>query len=92
MQLTKSRLRRKHSAELDTLDDDTRAARVAELNVYQSIDVLEQHPAIKRAMLERGLTTHGLIYDLATGQLKALELAGRESSNSNLADVSVNIG
>ena len=72
-ELTKSSLRRKHWDELDPLDDDARAARVAELNVHQSIDVLEQHAAIKKAMLERGLTIHGLIYDLATGQLKILE-------------------
>jgi len=71
--LTKSRLRRKHWAELKPLSDDARAARVAELNVHQSVDVLEQHPAIKKAMLERELTTHGLIYNLATGQLKILE-------------------
>lgn len=74
--MTKSRLRRKHWAELDTLDDDARAARLAELNVHQSIGVLEQQPAIKKAIPERGLTIHGLIYDLATGQLKVLEQAG----------------
>lgn len=90
--LTKKRLRRRHSAELDTLDDEMRAARVAELNVHQSIDVLEQHPAIKRAMLERGLTTHGLIYNLATGRLKALNMAGREPSIQTLADFDVGNG
>jgi hypothetical protein len=45
--LAKSRLRRKYWGELDTLDDDARAARVAELNIHQSIDVLEQHLAIE---------------------------------------------
>jgi carbonic anhydrase len=80
-------LRRKHWAELDTIDDDARAARVAELNVYQSIGVLERYPAIEKAVLERGLTIHGLIYDLATGQLKVLEqLDCKASSNTAIHD------
>jgi carbonic anhydrase len=54
-------------------DDDARASRVAELNVQQSIDVLKQHPSIKRAISERGLTLHGLIYDIGAGQLKLLQ-------------------
>ncbi|KAF1363085.1 carbonic anhydrase [Lizonia empirigonia] len=67
-------LRRRHRPELDALvDDDARASRVAALNVRLSIDVLEQHPAIRKAIIERGLTTHGFIYDLTTGQLKILE-------------------
>ncbi|KAF2621583.1 carbonic anhydrase, partial [Macroventuria anomochaeta] len=66
-------LRRKHRAEPDALDDGVRAARVAELNVHQSIDVLRKYPAIRIAIMEQGLTIHGLIYDLATGQLKVLE-------------------
>ena len=72
-----TRLRRKHKTELENLpDDDVRAARVAELNVQQSIEVLRQHPAIKRAASERGLTLHGLIYDISAGQLKILGDSG----------------
>lgn len=71
--MTKSRLRRKHWIELEALDDDARATRIAELNVHRSIDVLEQHPAIKQAMAKRELAIHGLIYNLATGQLNVLE-------------------
>ena len=79
------RLRRKHWTELEALaDSDACAARVAELNVHQSIDVLEQHPAIKKAIVERGLTIHGLIYDLATGQLKVLEQTGGKTNMSNM--------
>ncbi|CAO2655801.1 Nn.00g046040.m01.CDS01 [Neocucurbitaria sp. VM-36] len=70
-------LRRKHKAELEKLpDDDVRSARVAELNVQQSVEVLRQHPAVKRAISERGLTLHGLIYDIGAGQLKILGDSG----------------
>lgn len=76
------RLRRKHKAELDKLpNDDARAVRVAELNVHQSIDVLKQHPAIKKAMNDRGLTLHGMIYDIGAGHLKLLEATAAKKGN-----------
>jgi carbonic anhydrase len=75
------RLRRKHKAELARLpDDDARAVRVAELNVHQSIDVLKLHPAIQKAVNERGLTLHGMIYDIGAGQLRLLEETGQKKS------------
>ncbi|KAF1977456.1 carbonic anhydrase [Bimuria novae-zelandiae CBS 107.79] len=75
-------LRRKHTAELEKmLDDDARAVRVAELNVQQSIDVLKQHPAVKKAVVERGLTVHGMIFDLGKGQLRVLDEAGGKKGN-----------
>lgn len=84
-ELIRVRLRRKHWTELEALaDGDACAARVAELNVHQSIGVLEQHPAIKKAIVERGLTIHGLIYDLATGQLKVLEQTGGKTNMNNV--------
>ena len=70
-------LRRKHKAELERLpNDDTRATRVAELNVQQSIEVLRQHPAIRKAISERGLSLHGFIYDIGAGELKMIAEAG----------------
>ncbi|CAN9197350.1 unnamed protein product [Alternaria alternata] len=76
-------LRRQNKVELEELpNDDARSARVAELNVQQSIDVLKQHPAIKRAIAERGLSLHGLIYDIGAGQLKILEEAGGRKADS----------
>lgn len=75
------RLRRKHKTELEMLpDDDVRAARVAELNVQQSIEVLKMHPAVKRAVGERGLTLHGLLYDIGAGQLKILGDSGEKKT------------
>lgn len=76
------RLRRKHRTELEgLLDDDARSARVAELNVQQSLEVLRQHPAIKKAMTERDLTLHGLIYDIGAGQLKAIPDSSKKKAN-----------
>ena len=80
--LTFRRLRRKHRAELDKLaDDDDRSARIAELNVHQAIDVLKEHPAVKSAAAHRGLTLHGMIFDLGKGQLRVLEEVGRKKGN-----------
>jgi carbonic anhydrase len=63
-------------------NDDARANRVAELNVQQSIDVLKQHPAIRRAIIDRGLTLHGLLYDIGAGQLKIIDdAAGGKKTN-----------
>ncbi|KAF2136713.1 uncharacterized protein K452DRAFT_322222 [Aplosporella prunicola CBS 121167] len=67
-------LRRKHQAELDRLDsDDQRAIRLAELNVRQGLEVLKNNPTIQRAMAERGVTVHGVIFDLTTCELRVLE-------------------
>lgn len=74
-------LRRKHKTELEKLpSDDARATRVAELNVQQSIEVLRQHPAIKKAISERGLALHGLIYDIGAGELKMIADAGSKKA------------
>lgn len=79
-------LRRKHKTELESLaDDDARAARVAELNVQQSIEVLKQHPAVKKAIHDRGLTLHGMIYDIGEGQLRLLhDASGAGKKNYGL--------
>lgn len=82
---TPPRLRRKHKAELDRLpDDDAKSLRVAELNVHQSIDVLKLHPAIKKAINERGLSIHGMIYDIGAGQLRLLDSSGTAKKSNGL--------
>ena len=73
-------------------DDDARAVRVAELNVHQSIDVLRQHPAVQKAAGERGLTLHGMIYDLGAGQLRLLDMGGSEKSDGLGSGVGVDGG
>ena len=69
-------LRRKHKAELESLaDDDAKSIRLAELNVQQSLDVLCKHPTVSKAINERGLTLHGMIFDIAVGELRVLDEA-----------------
>lgn len=78
-------LRRKNKTELEKLpSDDARSVRLAELNVQASIDVLKQHPSIKKAISERGLTLHGVIYDLGAGQLRLLEETGSSNKSFGL--------
>lgn len=57
-------------------NDDARSVRVAELNVQHSVDVLKGFPAIKKAMADRELTLHGLIYDIGVGQLRVVNEVG----------------
>jgi len=60
--------------ELEKLDSaDAKANRLAELNVFQSIEAVKQNPTVAKAIKERGLTIHGIIYDVPTGQLRQLE-------------------
>jgi len=67
-------LRRKHAAELERFDNqDAKANRLAEINVLHSIDAIKHNPTVIKAMKERGLTVHGVIYDIRTGQLRLLE-------------------
>lgn len=61
-------------AELEKLDNaDAMANRLAELNVLKSIEAVKQNPTVAKAIKERGLTIHGVIYDVPTGQLRQLE-------------------
>ncbi|KAF2431690.1 carbonic anhydrase [Tothia fuscella] len=67
-------LRRQHKSELDKLlTADAKANRLAELNVFRSLEVLKQNPIVQKAMAERGLTLHGLLYDIPAGELLVLE-------------------
>jgi carbonic anhydrase len=38
--------------------------------------VLRLHPAIKKAISERGLSLHGMIYDISAGALTIISEAG----------------
>ncbi|CAA9956526.1 Carbonic anhydrase [Pyrenophora teres f. maculata] len=77
-------LRRQHETELDALpDDDARAVRLAELNVRRSVDALREHPAVKKAIAERGLGLHGLIYDIGAGHLRVINEEDRKLKNGS---------
>jgi carbonic anhydrase len=63
----------KHAEELSRLETiDDKVNRLAELNVQLSIDAVKQHPAVVKAIEERKLQVHGVIYDVLEGSLKVL--------------------
>jgi len=67
-------LRQKHQAELDAISDpDEKAIRLAELNVRNGLDTLRANKTVAQAMESGGLTLHGFLYDVATGELKDLK-------------------
>ena len=60
-------------AELEKLDSaDAMANRLAELNVLQSIEAIKENRTVVKAIKERGLTIHGVIYDVPAAQLRLL--------------------
>lgn len=67
-------LRLKHAAELEQLEFPERWVRFSELNVANGVEVLRENPDVIQAVKERGLTVHGVIYDLGTGLLRELDL------------------
>ena len=67
-------LRLKHADELEKLEWEQRWTRFSELNVMNGVEVIRQHPDVIQAVKERGLTVHGVIYDLGTGVLKELDI------------------
>ncbi len=61
---------RLHRKELDTIEDDTkRYDRLAELNVQEQCINVIKTAEVQKAVIERGLTVHGWIFDLRTGKL-----------------------
>ncbi|KAL1624794.1 hypothetical protein SLS56_007594 [Neofusicoccum ribis] len=67
-------VRRKHQREIDALDSvDRKAVRLAELNVRNSLQTIKSNPTVQKAMADRGVTVHGVIFDIATGELRVLE-------------------
>lgn len=66
---------REHQSELDGItDEDERYRRLVELNVQeQAINVLKA-AEVQRAVKKRGLTVHGWVFDLASGEIVDLKL------------------
>lgn len=61
------------SSGANTSQSDAQANRLAELNVLQSLETLRQNATVKKAVAERGLEVHGVIYDIPAGELRALD-------------------
>ncbi|MCJ1284454.1 hypothetical protein MMC26_003786 [Xylographa opegraphella] len=53
---------------------EERVQRLVEANVKEGVRTLRENPNVVRAVRERGLMVHGLVYDIATGLLRELEV------------------
>lgn len=68
-------LRKTHAEELKAITDDgKRAWRLAELNVEAGVNNLMSNYVIEEAIEKRGLSVHGIIYDVACGKIKDLKV------------------
>ena len=66
-------LRRQHLQTLKGLSKDEAARKMVEANVLQGIKVLRENGTVIDAMRDRGLDLHGLVYDIACGELHELD-------------------
>lgn len=78
-------LRLKHAAELEKLEGPAQGTRMAELNVMNGVNVIRQNPDVIQAIKERGLTVHGVIYDLGTGLLRELDVPDENAGKRHWA-------
>jgi carbonic anhydrase len=66
-------LRKKNKETLDKIADaDGKAKRLAEINVQRSLEEVKKHPAVQKAIAEKGLEVHGVMYDVPTASLSNL--------------------
>ncbi|KAK1820464.1 hypothetical protein LTR12_005051 [Friedmanniomyces endolithicus] len=66
-------LREKHDRELKGMEVDGQKAFMSAANVRQGVEVMKRIPTVIDAMKERGLQVHGLVYDLASGELEDVD-------------------
>lgn len=67
-------LRQKNIELLESLDPKEAGLKLVDLNVRNSVTVLQENPVVIEAMLERDLQVHGLIYDVGSGALEELDI------------------
>ena len=73
-------LRRENLKLLESMEPNEAALKLVELNVRNSVKVLEENSQVIDAVIERGLQVHGLIYDVASGELKELDVKEDEET------------
>ena len=66
-------LRYRHAEELAQLDEAGKTSKLVELNVKQGVETLRQNQVIIDATKTWGLQVHGLVFDLASGELKSVD-------------------
>ncbi|MCJ1290960.1 hypothetical protein MMC34_002502 [Xylographa carneopallida] len=57
---------------------EERVQRLVEANVKAGVRTLRENPNVVKAVAERGVTVHGLVYDIKTGVLSELEVEDEE--------------
>jgi len=88
------KVRRENIAELEAIQDlEDRMARLAELKVRSGVETLLSNCVIDEVIRESGLEVYGVIYNIACGKIKDLNVGtqegcccggrGRESGDCN---------
>ena len=68
-------VRAKYKHVLDPIQDQAeRTARLAELNVIEQVYNVKDNDIVREHIKSRGVQVHGLIYDVATGLLRKLDV------------------
>ena len=83
MPLRQLRAANKAGWDKERLGDKERAVRLVEANVRQGVQTLKENADVIEAMKERGLVVHGLVYDIACGELRELKCAESAHEEKN---------
>lgn len=68
------KLRMEHAGAWEGLEAGEKAVRLVEANVRAGVKTLRENAEVIDAGRERGLVVHGLVYDVASGLLKELDV------------------
>lgn len=66
------------------MEQDKKVRTVIDGNVRRSLSVLRMNPSVVKAMVERGMELHGLVYNVGTGKLEEID-KGTESEEEKKA-------
>ncbi|MCJ1388385.1 hypothetical protein MMC18_001232 [Xylographa bjoerkii] len=72
------KLRAGLTREMEGLPKEERVQRLVEANVKAGVRTLRENPNVIKAVGDRGVKVHGLVYDIKTGELKELEVEDEE--------------
>lgn len=76
-------LRKRLARELEGLSPTERGLRMVEANVRQGVQTLKENADVIDAMRDRGVVVHGLVYDVACGELKELDIEEAEAEGKD---------
>lgn len=68
------KVRMDNASALESLGATEKAKKMVELNVQAGVEVLRSNPNVIEAAKERGLDVHGMVYDLAKGELYQVDV------------------